>query len=339
VIYSPNKIFHHQDKIEAIKAGFTPTPVHVQLVPTNRCNQSCDFCAYRQEGYSSNEQFDTRDQIDWLKLNEIVASCKNMGVKAIEITGGGEPTCHPYFLHLCESIINNGIDLGLVTNGSKWGEQHTYVLNKAKWVRFSLDAGTPATYAKIRHVQPDKLAEVRQHIRELTGPVVGVGFVVTKDNWKEIIDAVLNARQDGADNIRLSAVFTNEGRSYFHGIGDEIDDICKSVTKYSTDTFRVFNLFSDRYLDLSLGKPTYQDCHLQKFCTYIGADLNVYRCCILAYNELGKLGSIKDQTFEQMWEKVNFDFDARTCPRCMHNKKNATIDYALQTSPPHVNFL
>jgi outer membrane protein assembly factor BamB len=35
---------------------------------------------------------------------------------------------------------------------------------------------------------------------------------------------------------------------------------------------------------------------------YIGsADSNVYACCSWAYNEMGLVGSIKEQTFEQMW--------------------------------------
>ena len=76
----------------------------------------------------------------------------------------------------------------------------------------------------------------------------------------------------------------------------------------------------------------------------IGADLNVYRCCVLAYNNRGLLGSIANQTFSELWwseQVANMlnDFDATGCPRCMFNKKNETIRYALNPNPEHVNFL
>jgi hypothetical protein len=77
---------------------------------------------------------------------------------------------------------------------------------------------------------------------------------------------------------------------------------------------------------------------------FLGADQNVYRCCVLAFNERGKVGSIKGQRFRDLWEsQAKRDdyaaFDARGCERCMFNQKNRTIGYALAESPAHVNFV
>ena len=348
--YSPLKVFHHRYHLAMLGAGRHVTPVHVQIILTNRCNQGCLFCSYRQPGYSSNESFDTRDEIPSWKLAEIIEDCKSMGVKAIEVTGGGEPTCHPHFLDICRQITELGMDLGLVTNGSKWSAEHATVLARAKWVRFSLDAGSPETYATLRHSRPEVYGEVYIHIRELlsarkgTDPLVGIGFVVNADNWQEVVDATIAAKEVGVDNIRLSAVFQNDGASYFDGFGVEAAKLCREAEAMATPTFRVFNLFGDRVHDLVEGKPDYSFCGFHRLCTYIGADENVYRCCVVSYNAIGLIGSLKTRRFSELWDdpetKRNLaEFDAHRCPRCMFHGKNRTIAYALDKNPRHVNFL
>ena len=349
--YSPLKVFHHQDRLQQMKQGKVPYPIHVQIVPTNRCNHNCEFCAYRNSGYSSNERFNDADQIPIDKLMEIVDSCAEMGVRAIELTGGGEPTIHPQFPDLCEYIAANGIDYGVVTNGSLSNDRLFHALLGAKWVRFSVDAGNHWTYAQERRVKPDTYARVRRNIQDLTAtkaidkrsdPIVGMGFVVTQHNYNEIVDAVVAAQDDGADNIRISAYFQDGGAEYFKLFLPEILEQCTDARKLETDEFAVFDLFSDRLLDLGQGRPDYETCYYQQLCTYVGADQNFYRCCVLAYNGRGLLGSLKDRTLSQLWEDSKSDmqnFDARGCERCMFNSKNRTIAYAANPQPDHVNFI
>lgn len=348
--YSSQKIFHHREWIDAMRAGSSPAPIFVEIIPTNRCNQGCRFCAYRSPGYSSSEAFDVRNEIPIDKLLEIVADCEAMGVRAIELTGGGEPTLHPQFHDLCREILDADIDLGLVTNGSRWTGETTELLSRAKWVRFSIDAGNSETYARLRRVKASIYDDVRDAIRHLSEAkqpgselVIGVGFVVTADNWRETYDAAQAAFDDGADNIRLSAVFQNAGPEYFAEFGSEAAALCeKTVCRFDSPDFRVFNLFADRLSDLRQGKPTYSFCGFQYASTYIGADLNAYRCCVLAYNSAGLLGSIRHQRFSELWagSSGNRDsFDARDCRHCMFNKKNETIAYAIDPTPLHANFI
>jgi MoaA/NifB/PqqE/SkfB family radical SAM enzyme len=340
--YSPLKIFHHREWLDKLRAGVDPPPIFVQLVPTNRCNQDCHFCAYRMSGYSSNERFQERDQLDWDKLKEIVQDCKDMGVKAIELTGGGEPLVHKNFLDLCKLILDSGIDLGLVTNGSVWSDRHTEILSKALWVRFSVDAGSLDTYANMRGSTRATYLRVRDAISSIPkdGPVVGVGFVINHENYKEIEEAADAAFADGADNIRFSAVFQNEGTKYFDRFIAEATASCNRVVeKYRSTRMKVFNLFLDRIGDLGHGPPDYTFCGFQQASTYIGADSNIYRCCVLAYSQRGMLGCILVRRFADVWKSLDFStFDAHGCPRCMFNAKNRTIAYALNPNPAHVNF-
>lgn len=347
--YSPLKVFHHRACVDALHEGRHIAPVHVQLVPTNRCNQSCEGCAYRLAGYPSSEQFEAVDQLSWSKLAEIVHDCRIMGVRAIELTGGGEPSIHPQFLQLCEAILAAGIDLGLVTNGARWCSERTEVLSRAMWVRFSLDAACPETYAAYRHAPIDMYETVRGNIRSLVEArkgdlLVGVGFVVTDRNWQEVVQAAKHAREDGADNLRISALFQPRGRAYYQGFYGEACRLCREAEGMSNDRFRVFNLFGDRLSDLRRGIPDYGFCGYSRLTTYLASDGNAYTCCMNAYNSRGFLGSFQDQRFRTMWfldetRKRLYSVDPRKCPRCMYNGRNETIAYAVNPDPCHVNFL
>lgn len=347
--YSDLKILHHPQRLQSLREGKHEPPLRVQLIPTNRCNQRCEGCAYRSEGYTSSASFDVRDEISWKKLLEIVNDCEDMGVKAIEITGGGEPTVHDDFMDLCHVIYDAGIDLGLVTNGTLWLPEHTRVLARAKWVRFSIDAGCAETYANYRHSSEGVYYKVRKNLRDLVaakGPdtLVGVGFVVNDQNWSEVLKSTRIAKEDGADNVRISALFQSQGISYFEKFYSEVKWLCEEAEQLQSDTFRVFNQFGDRLQDLEDANPDCSFCGYSKLTTYLGADCNTYTCCNTAYNPTGLLGSFREQSFRKMWESEEtrdrlLSVDPRKCPRCMYNGKNRTINYALERDPTHVNFI
>lgn len=348
--YSQLKIFHHQGRLESIRKGDRPKPLHLHLVPTNRCNQNCSFCAYRSHGYTSSERFYTTDEIPVPKLLEVVESCSKLGIKSVELTGGGEPTLHPAFSDLCFNLRERGIDYAIVTNGMLLDV--TPILDaatKSQWIRFSIDAGSSQTYKETRRV--DCLGRVRNNLRGLVRlrgstdcPTIGVGFVVTKNNWNEVLRACKHARDDGADNFRISAVFQNQGAEYFRGFHQKASELCAEAETLSSKGFTVFNLFGDRINDLSQESPDYKTCYTQQLVTYLGADQNLYRCCVTAYNQRGLIGSVKEQSLYDLWQSKETwkrlqTFDAKRCHHCMFNQKNRTIAYAVESNPDHVNFL
>jgi len=364
--YSPLKVFHHPERLQKLREGKQPAPLQVQLIISDLCNQDCSFCAYRMSGYTSNQLF-TKDaelaktghnnpkrMIPFDKVVEILDDCVELGVKAIQLTGGGEPTAHPRFYDICREILDRKLDLGLVTNGVNLKATDLLMLTEAKWVRFSVDAGRPLTYCRVRNVPERHYHKVWGNIRDLCQArdhqqshdlLVGVGFVVTKDNWSEVGRCGLQAKQAGADNLRISAVFQSDGPSYFRDFHKEAAEDCRLAERMLTsDTFKVFNLFGERLDDLLQHGPDYRFCGYQHLHTYIGGDLNVYRCCNLAYNERGLVGSLKGQRFKELWrsrakEKLFGEFDARGCERCQFNNKNRTILYAISDQPRHVNFV
>ncbi len=364
--YSPLKVIHHQDRLDGIKNGEQIVPTQVQLIISDLCNQDCAFCAYRMSGYTSNQLFVVDSELaktgtnnpkrmtEFAKINEILDDCKEMGVGAIQVTGGGEPTVHPHHVEVFNGVVDRGMDLAVVSNGAvfRLGVIDAYL--RAQWVRFSIDAGTPQTYSSVRRVSKSAydrtwgnisdLVQARKEYAYPTDLIIGIGFVVTEDNWKEILQCTEKSKEVGVDNIRISAVFQNEGSAYFKPFYQEAQQLIRESVELSDTSFTVFNNFGDRVEDLDQAHPDYSYCGYQEFNAYIGGDLNVYRCCVLAYNERGKIGSIKDVRFKDFWEteqkKKAFDtFDAKGCPRCMFNNKNRTILYSIEPKPRHVNFV
>ncbi|WP_186441736.1 radical SAM protein [Desulfamplus magnetovallimortis] len=349
--YSPFKVVHHFDKLKQLQQGEQITPVQIHLIPTNRCNQNCVFCAYRLPDYPSAANFNAKDEIPEAKLIEIIDSCKTLGVKAIQFTGGGEPLVHPAILKAFQKTLENGLDLALVSNGQALTDDMIHLLADVSWVRISMDACHKKTYSLIRRVKGDIHSRVSKNIEKLArikkGTILGVGFVVNAENHREIYDACRYFKELGADNFRISAAFTSFGMDYFKGFLEQAKDMASQAKQdFEDKTYKVFNLFNDRISDLFQGTQNYPYCPMKEFVPYIGADETVYTCCMLAYNKLGRIGSIKDQAFEALWESEEKEqFFKYHDPRkycqipCMFQGKNEFINYAVKTDARHINFI
>ena len=324
------------DRLEAIRSGVPAGPVHVQLILSDLCNQACRFCAYRDPTYTSSELFhvdgnyNPNRKLPFDKVIEILDDCAEMGVKAVQLTGGGEPTVHPRFGDVVQAIRDRGMQWALVTNGviDKWD------CSSATWVRVSLDAGTKKTYAKIRRVPEWHFDRAVATIGRLKS---GVGFVVTPENWREIYAATLLVRSLGASNIRISAQFSTHGEELFADFRERAAYMARQAENLACDGFEVINRFGEKIDDLHQGRPDYRRCGYQHFTTYIGADQNLYRCCVYAYNPRGLIASIKDQRFKDVWREIAYpdfrDFDARACERCQFNKINRAINEVVTSDP------
>lgn len=360
--YASDKIAFHLPVLEQLRRGEQPNPIHVQIILSDLCNQDCSFCSYRWSGDPNNELFSVMREdgtvnnnpnrmLPTAKALEVLDDLAAMGTKAVQFTGGGEPTVHPDHISIMQRALDLGLDAALVTNGMLWKEAIYAVLTRLTWIRISLDAGNADTYSSIRRVSPAVFDRVSANVARLAAErkkcdsktTIGISFVVTKENWKEIVTATRRAKQLGADSIRMTAIFQPDGTAYYDGWRKDVSDLCQEAKKEASDGFAVINMFDQRFGDLEAGSPKYSRCLLQEVYTYVAADQRVYRCCVLAYNSRGIIGSIESQSFRQLWEstakRADFSqFDARGCPNCRFNDKNAAMENLVKL-PQHVNFV
>jgi len=361
-IYSDLKMAWHMLK----DGGLPDAPKQVQIILSDLCNQNCSFCAYRMDGYTSNELFVGNSekakygtnnpvrQMPGPRAMALLEECKRLGVQGLQFTGGGEPTVHKEHVKVFTSALSLGFKCSLVSNGLAWSDDLINLLPDFSWVRVSVDAGMPETYARIRQTPAGNFNRVLNNVSDLAKRIkkrasdctLGVGYVVTPDNWQEVRQAAHLVRETGAAYIRLSAMFSPDDALPYQDIYQQVLKSVRDVkADYDSPTFTVYELFTDRLQDLFDGAPDYDRCLYQYFTAYVGGDLRAYRCCVLAYNKRGLIdgGDLKQRPFDEFWRseerKSDFEkFNARGCERCQFNSKNRAANYVLGPKPRHAEF-
>lgn len=348
--YSALKAAWHTRDIETLRAGGSIVPKHLYLILSDLCNQDCSFCTYRSADGWANENFgaDTgkgftmnpNRMMATGKALEIIGDAAKLGVKAIQFTGGGEPTLHPNIGLVIETALDHGLQAGLITNGTKLPRLST--MKRLSWIRVSVDAGFEDTYEATRKSKLwPRVIENLATLAALEGPRLGVSFVVTRENYQEILPFCDLMWSLKVPYVKISANLTKQGLAYYDGI---LDAIMADVARLSSiPGFTIVNAFARRLEDLKLGAPVHAFCGQQRFAGYIGADLKVYRCCNTAYTSRGEIGDLREMTYAQwFWLHSNeaFEgFDARGCEHCQFHDKNEAIAYLVQPRPEHVEFI
>jgi len=351
--YNPYKIIHHPAKLKAFTDGELPVPGQMQIVISDKCNHNCPFCAYRMDGYTSSELMEYDRTMPTEKVLEILTSAKEMGIKAVQFTGGGEPTIHPDADDIFQAALDMGLQCALITNGARITKRMFELLPKFAWVRFSVDAADQATYSVMHGVSYKQHKVVLDNLKRLTAAVaeqgtdclVGMGFTVTKENVRGIVKGAYVAHDCGVSNYRISALLSSDDFEYHRPIEARANAailLCQHDTEL--DGLDIINLYHGRMTDMKEGRPDYKRCYCMALAVYVGCDLNIYACCNNAYSKMGTMGSIADQTLAEFWAapgtvEAYKAYDSRKCPRCTYNDKNRFISYAVGTTPLHIDFI
>lgn len=345
--YATSKVLWHQDRVADLRAGRRPRPIMLQMVLSDLCNQDCSFCSYRaSNGLSANELFPVGDvrnpnrKIPTDKALEIVGDAARLGVKSIEWTGGGEPTVHPDHAEIFQYAQKCGIEGGLITNGVKLDPEIVPIAGMT-WIRVSIDAGDAETYSQVRRVSPTHWSKVWQNIDALVDGYEGslsVSFVATPDNFHTLEHLARHCKDRGVPSLRVTGLHTN-GPDPYEGHGSEMSvEVYELAARLNDKTFRLHNGLGDRIEIEQAGAPTHPLCAYQYLKVYIGADLNVYRCCHTAYTQRGLVGSLADRRLLDLREMAFEPFDARGCRTCHWRKQNDLLNDVID-EPTHSAFI
>lgn len=323
-------------------------PLHVQMDLVGACNNKCPFCFFRDG--ADNLEMD-RDPIRRKSLEtKLILSAldefKSVGVKAITLTGGGESLLHKDIDAVLRKIHDHGFELGIMSNLNLMPDLE--LMRKALWLRVSLDAASASVYDKV-HAPGGGItfADVVKNMQSLAGHVdLGLSFLVYRENWHEIADAARLAADIGASYIQYKLVYDTDKsvpllpeREKIHALLDEAKDIA-AATKGKLD---VIDLLS-RISLIEKSPRNYRQCYIHRYTAIVGADAQMYLCCLLKYVPDFALGSLKENTFRELWDGAKRrgilkDFDKDKCPTCYYEKTNEAIDYLLSKDNPHKNFI
>lgn len=334
--YSDKKIIWFTDKMDSFKNNEVKPPIYVRFKPINICNHRCFFCVYNTDYSNMHGNMSKKDRLTKEKCFEILDDFKDMNVKAITYSGGGEPLLHPDIIEIINKTKQNGIDLSIITNAQLLSGEKAEILYDAKWVRISMDYFNADLFHETRAVSKDKFQMIVNNIVNFNKNKndncdLSINYIITKINYKFINDAVKFFKDLKVDNIRISPVWTKDFMNYHNNIKElVIKDINIARNKFESDIFKIYDSY---VITEEVTQRKYKKCFIQQTIPVIGADYKVYTCHNKAYDDDGIIGDISEQSFKEMWNseqtKEFFDkFDAsHSCNhQCANDNKNIFIN-------------
>ncbi len=123
------KLLKHLDTLKNLQSG-TVAPIMVHVIPTHRCHLDCVHCCFKNKS-------DKTAELDIDKFTGAMLHFRSLGTRAIEFTGGGDPTLWTHIKEAMNLLYGADMLMGIITNGlggDKINKWHLF-----DWVRVSLN--------------------------------------------------------------------------------------------------------------------------------------------------------------------------------------------------------
>jgi len=348
------KAMMHRGHLEGIRAGDFRPPVSVKLELTNRCNHDCHFCAYRKvvQDRARNERLPVE------RVLLLVDDLADNGVQGLMFTGGGEPLMHPDISRIFARCRARGLEHALITNGALLHRLSDDDLAGLTWVRFSVNAGSPATYAVVHGVTERQWHTVWQQVARAAdrarfpGLTVGVSMVVTPDNHETMELAALAAKHAGADYLHLRPAFSGPHTELARQLDPATIQRCLgrlvALRALSTPRFRVHGI-SRRFHEIESPPRDLIHCTATPLVAYVLPTGDVSICTLVREDDFNPavpdpfLGNIADERFFDLWNSPRHHALIRGlsrsgCDRCHFAEYNRALA-ALDADAMHQSFL
>ena len=329
-IFNPqSKVLYHLDTVLEYFDGKNVDPITMEIDPSNACNHSCPFCIsghIHLKKFKGTEFFN-RQMMDEETLLNLVQDLSKTKIKSIAFTGGGEPTMNPA---LKEAIIylkkNSNIQIGMYSNGSMMQRFDLFetIVESLEWIRVSIDAGNKKSYDDLRvtnstnnfDVVLSNIKKLIQKKKELkSNIIIGVGFVVTQDNYKEVIDFAnlfknidIDYCQFKPEIIQIERNGTQDNKKqqissefWAYKIIDLLNEASQILgKKFESNAYKIEDLIIDQE---NYGRG-YKECIGSQFQPCIGADGHVYVCTNHRGHKKYSYGNLYEESFEKIWGNI-----------------------------------
>ena len=124
------KFWKHPKQMENYKYGNNNTIISTHISPESLCNLNCSYCSVKKRKRSFRIELDV--------IKDYILKLMTSGLKAVILTGGGEPLLYPYINELSYWIKKEkGLSLALITNGTCSEKLEDWSL--FSWIRVSIN--------------------------------------------------------------------------------------------------------------------------------------------------------------------------------------------------------
>ena len=321
-IFNPKaKILANADRVLDFFEYGVAAPILVEIDPSNACNHGCYFCISSYIHLPESVDLKTFDRSIMTRdvLLDVCRDLIDLNTRAINWTGGGEPTINPALKEAIEFVgETSDIKMGIFTNGTlldKYDLFDTFV-DHMTWVRFSVDAGREETYNSVRRVKGGQnwkkmlsnLSKLIKTNNEKGKKIdIGVGFVITPDTYTEIVDFAKVFAEYDVDYCQFKPEIVNREREdgqqreqeFWYNEVEPLLEEAKSIlgSKFQINGYKL----SDLEEDPDLYGRSYEKCLGSQIQPCVGADGHVYVCTNHRGYEEYSYGSLYEKSFLDIW--------------------------------------
>ena len=348
-----HKLLFHVDRVSEWLRGDVIYPIYMEISPAGACNHRCVFCGLDFMGYKP--RF-----LDADLLKTRLTEMGSLGLKSVMFAGEGEPFLHRRMVEIIRHTKQQAaIDVALTTNGVLMRpEVVEQILGVTAWIKISIDAGTPETYAAIHGTRPEDFTKLCMNIEQAVAIrakqgaacTLGAQILLLPDNRHEVVSLAERCRDLGLDYLVVKP-YSQHPQSQHHAFESvsyaECDDLAEQLDQVRGGGFKgIFRRNAMQKWDT--GTRPYRCCLALPFWSYMDAGGNIWGCSVYLGDERFLYGNIETATFAEIWQGRRRIDSLRWCTEqldvsscrvgCRMDEVNRYL-WELKHPHPHVNFI
>jgi organic radical activating enzyme len=295
----PAKLLQCQDAVQNGKI----VPYHLQLVPTNACNGHCPWCCCAKVNRS--------ETMPYAEVCEVLHHFWGLGSRAVTLTGGGDPTCHPRLFDIVAEAKSIGYDVAMITNGLLLakGEEFLPINGKLTWMRLSLNDTESGNYPMDR---------IRRICRNLPDVEIGLSFAVTKNvSFKTAAEVAALANEiPNLTHVR----YTEDIVAYAPEQIELVRGVCQNITDKG--------IYQPRHN----GERGPRECWVSRLKPLVDPRGFMFPCCGVQYAQDGHEAQEFSDDFKMChWRDFHKGvvFNGSICDKCYFNDYNRVLALRL----------
>ena len=325
------KVFESQfERLLRIYDRKITPPYEVEIQPSSSCNINCVWCVGDQ--YPRLKNLLNKESMRKVSQDMIDFVEDGFGIETVKFSGFvGEPLVNPATIEGLEVFIENGKRVGLFTNGilmdreTTDGRRYLDTICEASFLHVSLDASSETTMQHLKGYQADFeriITNLEQAIamreQRRTKLEIGVGYIITPDNFDEIYSIATRLKEMGVDFIRFKVDIT--GR---YLLGDTAERAIEEVAKAKELIDASFNVVSVHTGEESQSCEIYDihrmgkiKCYTTQLWGTVGSDGQLYACDHRTHKNGRPYGDLKTNTFRDIWTARQNSLPDEYCNMC-----------------------
>ncbi len=261
------KFWKHPEQMNNYRDGYSSTIISCHVSPTSQCNLGCNYCSVKKRD---------ENHIELPVIKDFVEKLITRGLKAVIITGGGEPTLYPQFNELVKWLkYDRGLSVGLITNGTSSELVDDWTV--FSWIRVSVN---------IFKGWKEKIKLPLDKINSET--IIGASFIDGGRCLDKVVDDLIFLRDKiNATYIRVlpNCLLNKDALEAEHRRLDEV------FLKYNLIEKKFFHQYKNH------GKNDFSICHQAYFRPYLSEvdGGTVYPCDSIVLNDQNRFFHSKYQ--------------------------------------------